>query len=161
MPKRPPDKKRAIETHAPSISPGAQGLLAIACKRDPARALALNVALNLSLRIIAELPGLCAAADRTGLHALIGQEGLPETFFGFLAALANSIDTHVTTQVREPRGAGAPIEMTHSVLLALGQALSEAVRKSEDDNAPLGPKLPEALRRLADVAAIDLQHSLV
>src|SRR5579863_1625589 len=147
----------AMEPHAAAVSTGAQGLLAIARKRDPSGALALNAALGLSLQAVAELPRLCAAPGEA-LNALIGEDRLPETFFAFRAAFANAIDARAAQQ---PNTAPALIEMTHAVLLALGQSLGEAVRHPGEKVAPLGPELPTALRRLASTVPVDLQYSLV
>src|SRR5579863_6547745 len=87
----------AMEPHAAAVSTGAQGLLAIARKRDPSGALALNAALGLSLQAVAELPRLCAAPGEA-LNALIGEDRLPETFFAFRAAFANAIDARAAQQ---------------------------------------------------------------
>jgi hypothetical protein len=158
----PPRTESATETGLPKISPGAQELIGIAYRKDTEGTLALNRPLGLCLQHIAQLPSLCRQADRRQLWLLIKQTRLPDTFFGFCAALANAIDLLLAEPMQgPPAGRRAPIEITHSVYLALGQALAEASRDPMKDPSPMVPNLDVALERLAAKDPGHLQHLLI
>jgi hypothetical protein len=157
-----PGTKSATGTGVPEISPGAKELIGIAYRKDTEGTLALNRALSLCLQHIAQLPSLCRPGDHRELCHLLKQEKLPETFFGFCAALANAIEVRLAEPFQgPPRGRSAPIEITHSVFLALGQALAEVGREPKEAQSPLGPNLDVALQRLSATNPGRLQHLLI
>lgn len=147
---------------SPSISKGAQKLLVIAQRDDTQGAMAGNAALRISLERLAGLPGLCAGSDQSVLYHLLGQKELPASFFGFCAALANVIDLRVADSAGDlPQGRSLATDFDHSVLLALGQALTDAVREPGEQSPELGPRIEVALPRLALTSAHNLQRLLV
>lgn len=154
-----PPEKFSVETGVPPISLGARQLLRIANNKISEGVLALNRALELCLRLAAQLPRLCKPEHRQELTEILGQERLPETFFGFCACLINAIDARVSGPAEDFSAAQrAPIEITHSAFLALGQALGEAARKPDETQSPLGPTFGAALQRLSNESPEKLQR---
>ncbi len=154
-----PPEKSSADNNVPPISLGARQLLRIANNKISDGVLALNRALELCLRLAAQLPRLCKPEHRQELCDILGQERLPETLFGFCAFVINAIDTQVSRPAEDFSAAQrAPIEITHSVFLALGQALAEATRKPDETQSPLGPTIGAALQRLSNESPEKLQR---
>lgn len=157
-----PPEKFSADTSVPPISLGARQLLRIANNKISDGVLALNRALERCLQLAAQLPRLCKPEQRQELCDILGQEKLPETFFGFCACVINAIDAQVSRPAEDfSAGQRAPIEITHSAFLALGQALGEATRKLDETQSPLGPTLGAALQRLSNESPEKLQRLVV
>jgi hypothetical protein len=148
------------------VSPLARTLLAVAWKNDRQKKLTGNAALRLSLHVLQRLVSACKENDAPLLAELTGQSETPRNFLSFAASVANEIDLKLQARVPGKESSSdlawaSTSDFDHSVFLALGQALADAVWPQSAERDLHAPGIEKVLKRLVDYSERDVQVALI